>query len=481
MEACKSRASRSRSQKVKSQKSVHSPLPTHSAATAPSPDPSSKIGAQFGDLGLSPTMLAALAKAEYLSPTPVQAGLIPRALALVDVMGQARTGTGKTAAFVIPILEQLEEHERGRGPRAIVLVPTRELAVQVKGEADKLAYGRKLHIVAIYGGKPIKGQIEKLRRGADIIIGTPGRVLDHLARGTLALGDAKIVVLDEADRMLDIGFRPDIEKILRRAPQSRQTLLLSATVPPPVQKLAERYMRDPESLDFSPTDIASETIEQFYFTVDPERKFELLERLLKREEPRQAIIFCRTKRGTDKIHHRLSRKFKDAACIHGDLGQSARDRVMREFREGKVRYLVATDVVGRGIDVSGISHIINYDVPQFSDDYVHRVGRTGRMGREGVAYTFITPEEGNELTRIEIRINKLLTRDEIKDFESFAQKRGIAPPPPLPSVAAHERTDRAKPSGSDHRAAETPAVAESPPAPKPKPFGGRTRRYRRAL
>jgi ATP-dependent RNA helicase DeaD len=307
MEACKSRASRSRSQKVKSQKSVHSPLPTHSAATAPSPDPSSKIGAQFGDLGLSPTMLAALAKAEYLSPTPVQAGLIPRALALVDVMGQARTGTGKTAAFVIPILEQLEEHERGRGPRAIVLVPTRELAVQVKGEADKLAYGRKLHIVAIYGGKPIKGQIEKLRRGADIIIGTPGRVLDHLARGTLALGDAKIVVLDEADRMLDIGFRPDIEKILRRAPQSRQTLLLSATVPPPVQKLAERYMRDPESLDFSPTDIASETIEQFYFTVDPERKFELLERLLKREEPRQAIIFCRTKRGTDKIHHRLSR------------------------------------------------------------------------------------------------------------------------------------------------------------------------------
>jgi ATP-dependent RNA helicase DeaD len=461
--------------------SIESNLPTHSAAAVSSQELSSEPGAQFGDLGLSAAMLAALAQAEYLWPTPVQAGLIPRALAGVDVMGQARTGTGKTAAFMIPILERLNAHQRGRGPRALVLVPTRELAVQVKGEADKLAYGRKLHIVAIYGGKPIKGQIEKLRRGADIIIGTPGRVLDHLARGTLVLGDVETIVLDEADRMLDIGFRPDIEKILRRSPQSRQTLLLSATVPPPVQKLAERYMRDPESLDFSPTDISSETIEQFYFTVDPERKFDLLERLLKREEPRQAIIFCRTKRGTDKIHHRLSRKFKDAACIHGDLGQSARDRVMREFREGKVRYLVATDVVGRGIDVSGISHIVNYDVPQFSDDYVHRVGRTGRMGREGVAYTFITPEEGNELTRIEIRINKLLTRDEIKDFEAFAQKRGISPPPPVPSVAAHERTTAGKQAArAGDSAGDTPAAAEPAP-PKPAPFGGRTRRYRRAL
>jgi ATP-dependent RNA helicase DeaD len=456
-------------------------LPTQSASAATTSETSPPAGAQFGDLGLSSKMMTALAKAEYLWPTPVQAGFIPRALAGVEVLGQARTGTGKTAAFVIPILERVKERDRGAGPQALVLVPTRELAVQVKGEADKLAQGRKVHIVAVYGGKPIKGQIEKLRRGADIIIGTPGRVLDHLARGTLVLSDLTTIVLDEADRMLDIGFRPDIEKILRRAPQSRQTLLLSATVPPPVKKLAERYMRDPESLDFSPTDISVETIEQLYFTVDPEKKFELLERLLQREEPRQAIIFCRTKRGTDKIQHRLTRKFKDTACIHGDLGQSQRDRVMREFREGKVRYLVATDVVGRGIDVSGISHIINYDVPQFSDDYVHRVGRTGRMGREGVAYTFITPEEGSELTRIEIRINKLLTRDEIKGFEAFAQRKAIAPPPPVPAVAAHERT---RSEGRDGRRATASAAEqqpEAPPAPKPTPFGGRTRRYRRAL
>ncbi len=229
--------------------------------------------------------------------------------------------------------------------------------------------------------------------------------------------------------MLDIGFRPDIEKILRRCPRERQTLLLSATVPPPVERLAHRYMTDPENLNFSPTDIAVETIEQFYFTVDPERKFELLERLLRREEPRQAIVFCRTKRGTDKVHHRLSKKFEGAACIHGDLQQNARDRVMAAFREGKVRYLVATDVVGRGIDVSSISHIVNYDIPQFCDDYVHRVGRTGRMGREGVAFTFVTPEEGNELTRIEMRIDRLLKRDEISGFEAVASRAPITPSP----------------------------------------------------
>src|SRR5689334_21083073 len=247
-------------------------------------------------------MLDALAAAEYSQPTPIQAGLIPRALAGVDVLGQARTGTGKTAAFTIPILEAIDIGKKHTGAQALVLVPTRELAVQVREEVVKLSHGRKIHSVAIYGGKPIKGQIDKLRRGAEVVIGTPGRVLDHLARGTLELRDLKIVVLDEADRMLDIGFRPDIEKILRRCPQSRQTLLLSATVPPPVERLSKRYMRDPETLNFSPKDVAVETIEQFYFTVDGTRKFELLEKLLEREQPRQAIVFCRTKRGTDKIY-----------------------------------------------------------------------------------------------------------------------------------------------------------------------------------
>ncbi len=412
-------------------------------------------------------MHAALVQAEYLQPTPIQAGLIPRAMAGVDVLGQARTGTGKTAAFVIPILEALKPHKKGQGPQAMVLVPTRELAVQVREEVVKLSHGRKVNSVAIYGGKPIRGQIEKLQRGADVIIGTPGRLLDHLGRGTLQLDDLLIVVLDEADRMLDIGFRPDIEKILRRCPRTRQTLLLSATVPPPVERLARSYMRDPESLNFSPTDIAVETIEQFYCTVDPERKFDLLDKLMKQEQPKQAIIFCRTKRGTDKVQLRLAKRMKGVDCIHGDLAQSARDRVMQGFRDGTVRLLVATDVVGRGIDVSGISHIINYDIPQFCDDYVHRVGRTGRMGREGVAYTFVTPEEGGELTRIEMRIDRLLKRFEIPGFEACASRDPAAAAP-------------AAVPGPD---GQVPAAAEAP-AKKPPLMGrgGRPiKRFRRAL
>ncbi|NOY40886.1 MAG: DEAD/DEAH box helicase [Planctomycetes bacterium] len=375
-------------------------------------------------------MRESLKSAEYLIPSPVQAGIIPVALKGKDVLGQARTGTGKTAAFAIPILELYGQPTRGHKPRSLILVPTRELAVQVRDEIIKLAKGRKTKCLALYGGKPIRSQITQLQSGSDVIIGTPGRVLDHLARGTLLLEELKCVVLDEADRMLDIGFRPDIEKILRRCPRERHTLLLSATVAPGVERLAKRYMVDPEVMDFSPTSKAADTIEQHYFTVEEDRKFDLLLRLLEREKPEQAIIFCRTKRGTDRNHRKLSRKLKGVDCIHGDMAQPARDRVMQSFRDGKVRILVATDVVGRGIDVTSISHIINYDMPQSSDDYVHRVGRTGRMGREGVAFSFVTPEQGGELTRIEMLINSLLKRDEIEGFQTVAQ---VAPPQENPT------------------------------------------------
>lgn len=407
----------------------------------------------FSDLSLSEAMLTSLAKADYLKPTPIQAGLIPRALTGVDVIGQAQTGTGKTASFVIPILERIELRRGPANPQALVLVPTRELAVQVRDETVKLSHGQRFRSVALYGGKPVKGQSDKLGRGTEIVVGTPGRVLDHIGRRTLVLSDLQMVVLDEADRMLDIGFRPDIERILKQCPKSRQTLLLSATVAPPVRRLAQRYMQNPESLDFSPKDVGVDTIEQFYFTVDNERKFELLVKLLERESPTQAIIFCRTKRGTERIYHQLKKKFKEVECMHGDLTQSARDRTMQKFRKGGVRFLVATDVVGRGIDVSAISHIVNFNVPEFCDDYVHRVGRTGRMGRDGVAYTFVTPDEGGQLTRIEIRINRLLERAHLEGFD------------PSPVVPTSEDGEEEKPEES-----------------KPKTgFGRRQRRHRRAL
>ncbi|WP_391483986.1 DEAD/DEAH box helicase [Aeoliella mucimassa] len=426
------------------------------------PSSSSHSSAQFSELGVSEVMLASLEKAQYHQPSPVQAGVIPLALEGKDVLGQARTGTGKTASFGIPILERLERQGRSAPPQALVLVPTRELAVQVRDEIDKLSHGSKVRTLALYGGKPIRQQVVKLEKGAEIVVGTPGRVLDHMSRGTLVLEGLKMVVLDEADRMLDIGFRPDIEKILRRCPKTRQTLLLSATVAPAVERLAQRYMRDPEVLDFSDKTKTVDTIDQYYFTIEQSKKYDLLVKLLEREQPEQAIVFCRTKRGTDRIQRKLSKSFPGADCIHGDMHQRARDKVMKRFRAGEIKLLVATDVVGRGIDVSGISHIVNYDIPQASDDYVHRVGRTGRMGREGVAYTFVTPEEGQELTRIEMLINRLLKRDEIEGFAVIEPVAGPSGP--------------AGPSG----AADAPKEEEKP-KPAPLPGSRRGRRHRRAL
>ena len=447
----------------------------------------------FSQLALSKAMHASLRAAAYDHPTPIQAALIPLALRGVDVLGQARTGTGKTAAFSIPILETIVPKGSKLGPQALVMVPTRELAVQVRDESIKLAKGRPFRIMAVYGGKPLRQQTEQLQKGADMVVGTPGRVLDLMGRGSLNLRELKVVVLDEADRMLDIGFRPDIEKILKACPESRQTLLLSATVPPPVQKLAQRYMRDPETVDMSPGDVGAETIEQFYFSVDGSRKYELLLRLLKREQPRQAIIFCRTKRGTQKVFQKLAERIRSVGCIHGDLPQSKRDRVMGQFRNKQLRLLVATDVIGRGIDVSSISHIINYDVPHFCDDYVHRVGRTGRMGREGVAYTFVTPEEGNELTRIEIRINKLLKRDHLPGFRATASpttgpqgsglhsSMGNAPKDSETELPARQESDTALNSPDVRQ--EEEGIHEGQETKNPHPTKAKTegKKYRRAL
>jgi ATP-dependent RNA helicase DeaD len=385
-----------------------------------------------------------LNRASYHEPTPIQAALIPEALGGRDVIGQAQTGTGKTAAFLLPFLNSWRDNNEP-GPQALVLAPTRELVVQVAEEARKLAPSRHCRTVPIYGGQRFREQLASMKKGFSIAVGTPGRVLDHLARGTLVLDRVRYVVLDEADRMLDIGFRPDIERILRRCPGARQTLLLSATLPPPVLRLAQRYMSDPFNINLSPVKVTVENIRQSYITVNEERKFELLLRVIAKEQPRQCIIFCQRKRWADDLYRKLRGSHRRVAAMHGDLQQSQRDRIMQAFREAKITYLVATDVVGRGIDVTNISHIINYDVPEDPENYVHRVGRTGRMGADGVAIAFVTPEQGDELTAIEGFINKQLEEYRIEGFEAYtprAAKEPEAPEPPKPVVPVFGRRTR---------------------------------------
>jgi ATP-dependent RNA helicase DeaD len=372
-------------------------------------------------MSFQPALLDALDRAGYRQPTPIQAAFIPQALAGRDVIGQAQTGTGKTAAFLLPFLNGWREDD-GPGPQALVLAPTRELVVQVNEEAKKLAPGEEFRAVAIYGGQRITGQFTKLKAGCHLVVGSPGRVLDHLSRGTLDLGRVRYVVLDEADRMLDIGFRPDIERILRRCPTDRQTLLLSATMPAPVLRLAQRYMRDPLNINVSPAVLTVDSVRQTYFTVDEEKKLDLLLKVLEREQPRQSIIFCQRKRWADKLYAKLKLHHRRTAVMHGDLPQGQRERIMQAFRDRKVTHLIATDVVGRGIDVVGISHIINYDLPEDMENYVHRIGRAGRMGRDGVAISFVTPEQGELLTAIESLMNRLVEEDRIEGFEAFAPR-----------------------------------------------------------
>ncbi len=375
----------------------------------------------FLSMGLSRAMLQALERVRYTTPSPIQAAFIPKALDGFDVLGQAKTGTGKTAAFGIPLIEMMEP--RGRGPQALILAPTRELVQQIVAELQRLTLNSDVAICGVFGGEPIDRQIRSLQRGVEIAVGTPGRLLDHIQRGTIYLGDIVHVVLDEADRMLDIGFRPDIERLLKRLPEPRQTLLLSATISPDVRKLAHRYMFEPVEVNLSTDEPSVETIKQYYISVNADRKFDLLMALLKKDRPRQCIVFTRTKRGADRLTERMRRSIPTVSTIHGDLPQNQRDRVMKGFRSGQVTILVATDVVGRGIDVDNISHVINYDIPDDPENYVHRIGRTGRMGRDGVAYLFVCPDQGEPLTLIENLINKEIEAFPVQGFERERAKR----------------------------------------------------------
>ena len=372
----------------------------------------------FLELGVDEKTQAALVRVRYLEPSPIQTHLLPPALAGRDCLGNAPTGTGKTAAFLIPIMQKIDE--RDRKPQALILAPTRELVVQIALEFERLSYGRRCRAAAIVGGESIYAQQRLLASGCQVVVATPGRLMDLMARHTIRLDKVNTVVLDEADQMLDIGFRPAVETILQSVPKPRQTLLMSATMPPEVRQLATKYLIDPVDvrLIHEDEDATIPAIRQSYVMVAPERKFELLIKLLEREQPTRAIVFCRTKRGADKVGAMLRSEGVRADTMHGNLSQSQRNRVLLAFRSGRLTALVATDVVGRGIDVQGVSHVVNFDLPDDPTHYVHRIGRTGRMGQDGVAISLVLPEQSKMLDQIERCISRDLDKDEVAGVPS---------------------------------------------------------------
>ncbi len=439
--------------------------PDHESAPPPETDPAMT----FADLKLTRAVLDAIDQAGYTHPTPIQEAVIPPALRGKDVIGQAQTGTGKTAAFVLPFLARWRPH-RLKGPIGLVMTPTRELALQVAKEAEKLAPSKKFRTVPVYGGTGYGSQLRGLTSGCDLVVGTPGRMIDHLQRGSMSLDHVKYVVLDEADRMLDIGFRPDIERILKRCPRERQTLLMSATVPDAIKKLVNRYMTDPIHLQMTPEKPTVDKIRQSYLTVDADKKFELLRRVIEREKPRQCLIFCERKRWADNLYRDLKRVVAKAAVIHGDLPQSQREKIMAAFRTGEIKFLIATDVMSRGIDVEGLSHVINYDLPVDIENYVHRIGRTGRIGRDGIAISFVTPEQGGQLTDIEVMINRLIETDEIPGEWYTPRKVTRAPVvalPPPPPVKRDEHGWGVEDEEGNAIEKLGTAAGEAPPADEP--------------
>ena len=352
----------------------------------------------FGTIELSRKLLQAVQDMGFEEPSPIQAKTIPLVLEGHDVIGQAQTGTGKTAAFGIPAIEKIID--ASHRIQVLVLTPTRELAIQVAEELNKIGKYKRVKTLPIYGGQAIDRQIRALRNGVQIVVGTPGRLIDHIHRGTIKLGDVHTVILDEADEMLDMGFVEDIDEILSHLPEdNRQMLLFSATMPAPIRKLAGRYMSHPQTVTITRENLTVPLIDQFYY--ETREKLEALCRILDTEETGKLIIFCRTKKGVDELASSLETRGYLAAGLHGDLSQVQRDRVMKKFRDGRVDILIATDVAARGIDIDDITHVINYDIPQDHEAYVHRIGRTGRAGKKGVAMTLIGPREYRQLRLIE--------------------------------------------------------------------------------
>ncbi len=354
---------------------------------------------RFEELNISAPILRALNDMGFEEPTPIQREAVPVAMNGHDIIGQAQTGTGKTAAFGIPALENIESTLKAI--QVLVLSPTRELAIQVAEELNKIGQYTKIQALPIYGGQDIQRQLRSLKKNPQIIVATPGRLMDHMERKSISLEHIHTIVLDEADEMLNMGFIDDINKILAAAPEERQTLLFSATMPKAIQELAQNYLKKPVLIQMKPTQVTMDLIEQYYIEVQDRQKFDVLCRLIDMNSPELAIVFGRTKRRVDEVSEGLKKRGYMAEGIHGDLSQAKRDSVIRQFREGTIDILVATDVAARGLDISGVTHVYNYDLPQDPESYVHRVGRTGRAGKAGQAMTFVIPREMEHLHMIE--------------------------------------------------------------------------------
>lgn len=375
---------------------------------------------KFKELGLSDHILKALEKKGFEEPTPIQSKTIPLLLSgSKDIIGQAQTGTGKTAAFGLPILEKIKKHEKY--VQAIVVAPTRELAIQVADEMQSFISVKGIKIATVYGGQSISQQLRRLKSGVDIVVGTPGRIIDHLNRKSLKLDKAEYVVLDEADEMLNMGFREDIESILEYVNEERQMLLFSATMPPEILQIAKRFMGEYDVVRVKKQQLTTNLTDQIYFEVNRNDKFEALSRIIDIEEEFYGIVFCRTKVDVDTVTSQLSGRGYDADALHGDVSQHQRERILKRFKSKRINVLVATDVAARGLDINDLTHVINYSLPQDPESYVHRVGRTGRAGKEGTAITFVTPSEYRKLMYIQRVAKTDIRKEEIPDVKEIIE------------------------------------------------------------
>lgn len=437
---------------------------------------------KFADLGLSDELLKAVADAGYDEPTPIQAQAIPPVLMMKDIIGIAQTGTGKTASFVLPMIDILAHgRSRARMPRSLILEPTRELAAQVAENFEKYGKNHNLSMALLIGGVSMGDQIKALEKGVDVLIATPGRLMDLFERGRILMSGCELLVIDEADRMLDMGFIPDIEQICSKLPATRQTMLFSATMPPPIKKLSDQFLNNPKSVEVSRPATANTSIDQSIVHVAPKAKRKLLYGILDNEGVDTAIIFCNRKTEVRDLCQDMRKDGFDAGQIHGDMDQSSRLAELERFKSGEINILCASDVAARGLDIKGVSHVVNYDIPWHPDDYIHRIGRTGRAGATGIAITFVTNRDEEHVDSIEkLTGMKLPVRDSksIKPEKKQGGKKSAAEKP----KGENPKGDKPKKQRSDDRPVEQKAQPEkaavksteksaeqSKPAPKPAP------------